>query len=72
MLLAIQHVYQSNQKYEIQLTLINLNPNEYSQELHFYPIVVKLDKCARSCNALNELSNKLWFQIKQKVLNICL
>ena len=72
MLLAIQHVYQSNQKYEIQLTLINLNPNEYSQELHFYPIVVKLDKCAGSCNALNELSNKLWFQIKQKMLNICL
>ena len=72
MLLVIQHVYQSNQKYEIQPTLINLNPNEYSQELHFYPIVVKLDKCAGSCNALNELSNKLWFQIKQKMLNICL
>ena len=72
MLLAIQNVYQSNQKYEIQPTLINLNPNEYSQELHFYPIVVKLDKCAGSCNALNELSNKLWFQIKQKILNICL
>ena len=72
MLLALQHVYQSNQKYEIQPTLINLNPNEYSQELHFYPIVVKLDKCAGSCNALNELSNKLWFQIKQKMLNICL
>ena len=72
MLLAIQNVYQSNQKYEIPPTLINLNPNEYSQELHFYPIVVKLDKCAGSCNALNELSNKLWFQIKQKILNICL
>ena len=27
----------NNQKYQIQLTLINLNPNEYSQEFHHYP-----------------------------------
>ena len=31
----------SNQKYGIQPTLINLHPNEYSQELHYYPFAVK-------------------------------
>ena len=33
----------SNQKCEIQSTLINLHPNEYSQEFHYYPFAVKLD-----------------------------
>ena len=33
----------SNGKCEIQTTLINLHPNEYSQELHYYPFTVKLD-----------------------------
>ena len=32
----------SNQKCMIQLTLINLHPNEYSQEFHYYSFVVKL------------------------------
>ena len=42
----------SNQKCMIQPTLINLHPNEYSQEFHFYPFVVKLDRCVGSCNTL--------------------
>ena len=33
----------SNQKCMIQPTLINLHPNEYSQEFHYYPFVLKLD-----------------------------
>ena len=33
----------SNQKCKIQPTLINLHPNEYSQEFHCYPFAVKLD-----------------------------
>ena len=45
----------NNQKCEIQPTFINLHPNEYSQELHYYPFPVKLTKCVRSCNALNDL-----------------
>ena len=49
----------SNQKCEIQPTLINLHPNEYSQELHYYQFAVKLDKCVGSCNTLNNLSNKV-------------
>ena len=35
----------SNQKCEIRHTFINLHPNEYIQELHYYPFAVKLDKC---------------------------
>ena len=49
----------SNQKYMTQLTFINLHPNECIQEFHYYPFVVKLDRCVGSCNALNNLSNKV-------------
>ena len=28
----------------IQPTLIDLHPNEYSQEFHYYPLAVKLDR----------------------------
>ena len=28
----------------IQPTLINLNPNGHSQEFHYYPLAVKLDR----------------------------
>ena len=41
-----------------QLALINLYPNEYSQELHYYPLVVNLDRCSGSYNALDDLSNR--------------
>ena len=40
----------SNRKCEVQPTLINLHPYEYSQELHCYPFEVKLDRCVGSCN----------------------
>ena len=49
----------SNQKCEIQLTLINFHPNEYSQELYYYQFPVKLDRCVGSCNTHNVLSNKV-------------
>ena len=35
----------SNQKYKVQPTLVNLHPNERSDKLHYYPFVVKLDRC---------------------------
>ena len=44
----------SNQKYMIQPTLINLHPNEYSKDFHYYPFAVKLERCVGSCNTLNE------------------
>ena len=54
-----KYVLLSNQKCEIQPTLINLHPNEYSQGLHCY-LFVKLDRCVGSCNTLNDLSNKAY------------
>ena len=47
----------SNQKNMIQTTLINLHPNEYSQEFRYYPFTVKLDRSVGSCKILNDLSN---------------
>ena len=44
--LALQNVYPYVIKNcDIQPTFINLHPNEYNQELHYYPFVVKFDKC---------------------------
>ena len=55
-----KYVLLRNQKCMIQPTLVNLHPNEYSQEFHYYPLVVKLDRCVGSCNTLNDLSNKIY------------
>ena len=60
----------SNQKCEIQTTLINLHHNEYNQEFHYYPFLVKLDRCVGSCKTLNELSNKLCVPNKTENLNL--
>ena len=57
-------------KCEIQPTLINLHPNKYSQELQYYPFVVKLYGCVGSCNTLNDLSNKKCVPNKSEDLNI--
>ena len=50
----------SNQKCMTRPSVINSHPNEYSQELHYYPFVVNLDRCAESCNTLDDLSNKVY------------
>ena len=60
----------SNQKCMTQPTLINLHPNEYSQEFHYYPFAVKLDRCVGSCNALNDLSNKVCVPNRTEDLNL--
>ena len=49
----------SNQKCEIQVTIINLHPDEYIKGLRDYPVAVNLDRCVGSCNNLNGLSNKV-------------
>ena len=54
----------------MQPTLINLHPNEYSQELHYYPFAVKLDRCAGCCSILNGSSNKVCFPNKTADLNL--
>ena len=60
----------SNQKCIIEPTLIHLHPNEYSQEFHYYPFSVKLDRCVGSCNTLNDLSNKVYVPNKTEDLNL--
>ena len=62
----------SNQKCMIQPALINLYPNEYSQEFQYYPFSVKLDRCVGSYNTLNGLSNKVCFSNKTEDLNLSL
>ena len=62
-------MFLSSQKCITQTTLINVHPNEYSQELHYYPFVVKLDRCVGSCNILNDLSNKVRVPNKTEDLN---
>ena len=47
-------MFLSNQKCDIQPFVINLHPNEDSQELHYYLFAGKLDRCAGSCNTLND------------------
>ena len=54
----------------IQPTYINLHLNQYSQEFHYYPFAVKLDRCAGNCNTLNDLSNKLFVPNKTEDLNL--
>ena len=54
----------------IQPTLINLHPNEYSQEYYYYTFVVKLDKCVGSCNTFNDLSDKVYVPNKTEYLNV--
>ena len=51
----------------IQPSLIN---NEYSQEFHYCPFVVKLDRCVLSCNVFNDLSNKVCVPNKTEDLNL--
>ena len=60
----------SYQKCEIQLTLINLDPNEYSQKFHYYPFSVKLDRCFGSCTTITGLSNKVYIPNKREDLNL--
>ena len=58
----------SNQKYMTEPTFINLHPNEYTQELHYYPFAVKLNRYVGSCSTLSHLPNKYVFQTKGKIL----
>ena len=59
-----------NQKCNIQPTLINLHPSEYSQEFYYYPFAVKLVRCVTSCNTLKDLSKRRYIPNKTKDLNL--
>ena len=60
----------SNQKCEIKHTFINLHRHEYCQEFQYYPFAVKLDRCVRSCNTLNDLPKKVCVPNKTEDLNL--
>ena len=63
----------SNQKCMVQPTLINLHPNKYNQEFHYYPFAAKSDRCAGSwsCNTLNDLSDKVCVPKNRMFKYIC-
>ena len=60
------HIIEQSEKYD-STTLINLHSNSYSQELHYYPFVVSLDRCVGS--ALHSITYliKYLFETKQKI-----
>ena len=58
------------QKCIIQPTLINIRPNEYSEQFYYYPYAVKLDRCVGYGNTFNDLSNKVYVPNKTKDLNL--
>ena len=60
----------SNQNRMNQPTLINLHPNEYSQEFDYYPFAFKLNRCDGRCNTLNGLFNKICVSNKTEDLNL--
>ena len=66
----IKFMLLSNQHFMIPPTPISLHPNEYSQEFHYYPFAVKLDRCVGSCNTLNDLSNKVCVPNKTENVNV--
>ena len=52
---------------------INLHPYEYTQTLKDYVTInlrLYLDRCFRSCNTINDLSNKVCFPSKTEDLNL--
>ena len=60
----------SNQKCTNKPTIINLHPNEYTQGLYYYQLVVNFDKFVGSCNTLNDFANKVCVSNKIEALNL--
>ena len=54
----------------MKFNLLLLHPNEYSQKFHYFPFLVKLDRCAGSCNTINDLPNKVCVPNKTEDLNL--
>ena len=61
----------SNRKCITQTIDINLHPNEYCQEFHYYILAVKsLNKSVRNCNTLNDVPNKVCVPNETKDLTL--
>ena len=54
----------------MRFNLLLLHPNECSQEFHYYPYAVKIDEWAGSCNAFNDISNKIYVPNNTDDLNL--
>ena len=48
----------NNQSYMTRPAPIDLNSDEYNQELRYYPFMVNLDRCNGSCNTLDDPSER--------------
>ena len=46
------------------------HPNEYTEELHYYPFAMNLDRCMGSCNTLSYQSNKVCVPNKTEDVNL--
>ena len=57
----------SNRKCISHPTHINLQPNEYSQKLRYYHFVANLDRCAGSCNTIDDLSSRAFTKYVQNI-----
>ena len=51
-------------------TLIDINPNEYNQELSYYSFMVNSDRCNGSCNTINDISGRICVSNKTEVVNL--
>ena len=58
------------QKCMTQPVLINLHPDEYSQELRYYSFTVNLDWCSGSCNTLDDPSSRVCVPNETEDLNL--
>ena len=59
----------NKQKCISKLTLININPDEFNQILHYFLCMFNLDRCNGSCNTLVNRSNKVCVPNKTEDLN---
>ena len=58
--LAIKYASLSNESCMVSLPQINLNP----VGLNCYPFLISLDNCNENCNAVDELSMKIYVSSK--------
>ena len=59
-----------NQQCMTHSTLINLHATEYGQEICYYLFLVNFERCVRSFNTLNDISNQFFVPDKIKDLNL--
>ena len=67
------HVNGSNHTKRVLLSnqkCINIHPNENSQESHYYPFSVILDRYVGSCNTINDVPNKICAPNKAEDLSL--